>query len=154
MVSSPLTATRNGGGLNLTDQRENRTIRPGTGHGLGILCRVIAAYMRSESSSQFVEIANDHKRAFTFRAYAITLAEGTGELVGARKAKFQHWFLLSHSWSLPSNGTGPLHGNRFRPTTFRIYVPQWRREGEKKTPTTPELAVPESMVRGLSRWRW
>jgi hypothetical protein len=26
----------------------------------------------------------------------------------------------------------PLHGNRFRPTTFRIYVPQWRREGEKK----------------------
>jgi hypothetical protein len=26
----------------------------------------------------------------------------------------------------------PLHGNRFRQTTFHIYVAKWRREGEKK----------------------
>jgi hypothetical protein len=44
----------------------------------------------------------------------------------------------------------PLHGNRFRQPIFHIYVAKWRRESEKKTPTTPEPAVPESLVGQLS----
>jgi hypothetical protein len=48
----------------------------------------------------------------------------------------------------------PLHGNRFRQPIFHIYVAKWRRESEKKTPTTPEpqyqkawlASLPEDLV--------
>jgi hypothetical protein len=66
----------------------------------GVLCSVIASYVRRECSHKFAEIANNRKRSFSLFSCPISTAHRTRELVRAGKAKLQGWFLFWHVHSL------------------------------------------------------
>jgi hypothetical protein len=71
----------------------------------GVLCRVIASYVRLKYRHKFAEIANNRKRSrrrsYSLFSCPISTAGGTLELVRAGKAKLQGRFRFGHDQSLP-----------------------------------------------------